>query len=50
MNMKSYLSYLSSEDNYLINKDELYDDFSFDEKDIRISNLSNSPISTTNCK
>ena len=32
MNMNSYLSYLSSEDNYFMNKDELSDDFNFDEK------------------
>ena len=42
--------YLSSQDNYLMNKDELSEDFSFDEKDFRISNVSNPPISTTNCK
>jgi hypothetical protein len=45
-------SYSFSEDNYLFNKTELSENYSFDEDDLRISNLSPSTISITtmNCK
>ena len=45
-------SYSFSEDNFLFNKAELSENYSFDEDDFRISNLSPSTISitTANCK
>ena len=47
--MSSYSFY---EDNFLFNKAELSENYSFDEDDLRISNLSPSTISITtmNCK
>ena len=45
-------SYSFPEDNYILNKAELSENYSFDEEDLRISNLSPSTISitTANCK
>jgi len=50
----SYKSTFSlSDNNYLLNKDEISLDFSFDEKDFKISNLSPSTLfstTTVECK